>query len=155
MLNKRTLSHARLNPPVLVMVAATAIIMTRGLDLFMVFDMMGVHGLRELIQRSAQTWPLTLVFLGSLLVLCIELRCAFVVMKGRNWGRWLFLITQILSSVYLMSASLGWGYPELFSLPGETPGDIFRALVTKKLPDVLVLFLLFIPPRSRLFFRVR
>jgi hypothetical protein len=155
MLNKRTLSHARLNPPVLVMVAATAIIMTRGLDLFMVFDMMGVRGLRELIQRSAQTWPLTLVFLGSLLVLCIELRCAFVVMKGRNWGRWLFLITQILSSVYLMSASLGWGYPELFSLPGETPGDIFRALVTKKLPDVLVLFLLFIPPRSRLFFRVR
>ncbi|NDJ58319.1 YbjO family protein [Enterobacteriaceae bacterium 4M9] len=154
MLNKQTPSHAKLNPPVLVMVAATAIILTRGLDLFMVFDMMGVRGLRELIQRSAQTWALTLVFLGSLLVLCIEFRCAFVIMKGRNWGRWLFLITQIISSIYLMSASLGWGYPELFSMAGETPGEIFEALVTKKLPDMLVLFLLFVPPRSRLFFRV-
>lgn len=155
MVNKQTLTHAKLNAPVLVMVAAIAIITTRALDLFMLFDMMGVRGLKAFIYRSVQTWPLTIVFLSSLLMLCVEFRCAFVIMRGRSWGRWIFLITQLIATSYLIAASLGWGYPELFSMAGETPAAILNAVLMKKLPDIVVLSLLFIPARSRLFFRVQ
>lgn len=137
------------------LVAAIAILTTRILDLMLIFNMLGVSGVLDFIHRSVQTWSLTLIFLGSLVMLCIELRCAFVIMKGRNWGRWVFLATQVVAVSYLWAASLGWGYPELFSIPGESKREIFRSLMTQKLPDLLVLFLLFIPSRSRLFFKLQ
>ena len=137
------------------LVAAIAILSTRVLDLMLLFNMLGVRGVIDFVHRSVQTWNLTLIFLGSLVMLCIELRCAFVIMKGRNWGRWVFLATQVIAAGYLWSASLGWGYPELFSISGESKREIFRSLMTQKLPDLLVLFLLFIPTRSRLFFKLQ
>lgn len=152
---KRSQTQAKLNAPTLVLVAAIAILSTRVLDLMLLFNMLGVHGVIDFVHRSVQTWNLTLIFLGSLVMLCIELRCAFVIMKGRNWGRWVFLATQVIAVGYLWSASLGWGYPELFSIPGESKREIFRSLMTQKLPDLLVLFLLFIPTRSRLFFKLQ
>ncbi|WP_202302841.1 YbjO family protein [Dryocola clanedunensis] len=152
--NRRN-NQAKLNVPTLVAVAAIAILSTRLLDLLMLLNLLGMRGILDFVHRSVQTWPLTLIFFGSLVMLCIEVRCAFVILKGRNWGRWLFLATQVISVVYLWTASLGWGYPELFSIPGESKREIFRALMTQKLPDLLVLFLLFVPSRSRLFFKLQ
>ncbi|WP_039898031.1 YbjO family protein [Cedecea davisae] len=155
MIRKQRSSHAKLNVPTLVMVAAIGIITTRCLDLLLLFNMLGVRGVLDFVHRSVQTWSLTLVFFSSLVLLFVELRCAFVIIKGRNWGRWVFLLTQVISIGYLWSASLGWGYPELFSIAGGSKREIFRSLITQKLPDILVLLLLFVPARSRLFFRLQ
>lgn len=152
---KQHWSHARINTPVLVQVAAIAIISTRCLDLFMLFSMLGMGGVADFIHRSVQTWGMTLVFFASLMMLCVEFRCAFVILKGRNWGRWGYLASQVLAAAYLWAASLGFGYPELFSIPGETRREIFISLVLQKLPDMLVLMLLFIPAASRRFFRLQ
>jgi hypothetical protein len=98
---------------------------------------------------------LTLVFLGSLVLLFIEIYCAFSLVKGRNWARWVYLLTQIIASFYLWAASLGYGYPELFSIAGESRREILHTLVMQKLPDMLVLLLLFVPASSRRFFRLQ
>lgn len=149
------MQHASLNVPALVQVAAIAIITIRCVDFLMIFDLLGLHGLLEFVRRSAQTWSLTLIFLGSLLLVFIEILCAFSVVKGRNWARWLYFVTQIVAAGYLWAASLGYGYPELFSIAGESRREIFRSLVMQKMPDLLVLFLLFIPTPSRRFFRLQ
>ncbi|MEL0554836.1 YbjO family protein [Klebsiella sp. B345] len=148
-------SHARLNVPALVQVAAFAIILIRGVDLLMIFNQLGVSGIEEFIRRSVQTWNLTLVFLSSLLLVFIEIWCAFSLVKGRNLARWIFLLTQIIVTGYLWAASLGYGYPELFSIAGESKREIFRSLVMQKLPDYLVLLLLFVPTSCRRFFRLQ
>ena len=98
---------------------------------------------------------LTLVFLGSLALVFIEIWCAFSLVKGRNWARWIYLLTQIIAAGYLWAASLGYGYPELFSIPGESKREIFHSLVMQKLPDLLVLTLLFVPANCRRFFRLQ
>ena len=85
---KTSSSHARLNVPALVQVAALAIIMIRGLDVLMIFNTLGVRGIGEFIHRSVQTWSLTLVFLSSLVLVFIEIWCAFSLVKGRRWARW-------------------------------------------------------------------
>ncbi len=121
----------------------------------MIFNLLGVRGVMDFIHRSVQTWSLTLIFFASLVLLCIEFRCAFVILQGRAWGRWVFLLTQIIATGYLWAASLGWGYPELFSIAGGSRREIFHSLVMQKLPDLLVLSLLFIPARSRRFFRLQ
>lgn len=136
-------------------VAALAIIMIRCLDLLMIFNTLGLRGTSEFIHRSVQTWNLTLVFLSSLVLVFIEIYCAFSLVKGRNWARWLYLLTQVIASGYLWAASLGYGYPELFSIAGESRREIFHTLVMQKLPDMLVLMLLFIPASSRRFFRLQ
>ena len=73
---KTSSSHARLNVPALVQVAALAIIMIRGLDVLMIFNTLGVRGIGEFIHRSVQTWSLTLVFLSSLVLVFIEICCS-------------------------------------------------------------------------------
>lgn len=83
---KTSSSHARLNVPALVQVAALAIIMIRGLDVLMIFNTLGVRGIGEFIHRSVQTWSLTLVFLSSLVLVFIEIWCAFSLVKGRRWA---------------------------------------------------------------------
>lgn len=90
-------SHARLNVPALVQVAAFAIILIRALDLLMILNLLGLQGLNEFIHRSVQTWNLTLVFLGSLALVFVEIWCAFSLVKGRNWARWVYLLTQIIA----------------------------------------------------------
>ena len=93
-------SHARLNVPALVQVAAFAIILIRALDLLMILNLLGLQGLNEFIHRSVQTWNLTLVFLGSLALVFVEIWCAFSLVKGRNWARWIYLLTQIIAAGY-------------------------------------------------------
>lgn len=154
-LTKTRRSGARLNVPALVQVAAIAIILIRCVDLLMLFNLLGWKGLQELIFRSAQTWSLTLVFLASLVLLFVDILCAFSVVKGRSWARWLYLFAQASAFAYLWAASIGYGYPELFSIAGESRGEIFHALVMQKLPDIMVLMLLFLPSPSRRFFRLQ
>ncbi|QBC04995.1 YbjO family protein [Enterobacter cloacae] len=155
LLKKSRLTHARPNVPALVQVAALAIIMIRCLDVLMILNTLGARGIGEFIHRSVQTWNLTLVFLSSLVLVFIEIYCAFSLVKGRNWARWVYLLTQVTAASYLWAASLGYGYPELFSIAGESKREILRALFMQKLPDILVLFLLFVPASSRRFFRLQ
>ncbi len=70
-------------------------------------------------------------------------------------ARWLYLLTQITAASYLWAASLGYGYPELFSIPGESKREIFHSLMLQKLPDMLILMLLFVPSTSRRFFQLQ
>lgn len=79
---------------------------------------------------------LNLVFLASLVLVFVEIYCAFSLVKGRSWARWVYLATQIIVSGYLWAASLGYGYPELFSIAGESKRDILHSLVMQKLPDL-------------------
>lgn len=148
-------NHARLNVPTLVYIAAIAIVTTRCVDLLMVFNMLGLRGSIAFIHRSVQTWSLTLVFLSSIVLLCVEFRCAFAIIKGRNWARWVYLLAQIIATSYLWAASLGWGYPELFSIPGGSKREILHSLFLQKTPDILVLALLFLPAQSRRFFQLQ
>ena len=131
LLKKSRITHARPNVPALVQVAALAIIMIRCLDVLMILNTLGVRGIGEFIHR------------------------AFSLVKGRNWARWVYMLTQITAASYLWAASLGYGYPELFSIAGESKREILRALFMQKLPDMLVLFLLFVPASSRRFFRLQ
>ncbi len=111
-----------------------AIILIRGLDVLMIMNTLGIRGMGEFIHRSVQTWSLTLVFLASLVLVFIEIYCAFSLVKGRSWARWVYLATQIIVSGYLWAASLGYGYPELFSIAGESKRDILHSLVMQKTP---------------------
>ena len=153
MIRKQRYPHARLNTPTFVLIAAIGIMTTRCLDLVLLFNMLGFSGAMEFFHRGMQTWALRGIFFGSIIMLVTELYCAVTISKGLNWGRWVFLLTQVIAVSYLWAASLGFGYPELFSIAGETQRDILRSLFIQKLPDLLVLFLLFVPRRSRLFFR--
>ncbi|AFJ47638.1 inner membrane protein YbjO [Shimwellia blattae DSM 4481 = NBRC 105725] len=137
------------------MIAAIAIILTRCVDVVMLFNTLGWSGTQAFVLRSIQTWALTLISFASLLVVAVDVRCAFVIVRGRSWGRWLYLLVQLVVTGYLWAASLGFGYPELFSIAGESKQEIFQALMAQKAPDFLVLFLLFIPPSSRRFFRLQ
>lgn len=148
-------SHARLNVPALVQVAALAIILIRALDLVMILNLLGPQGMVEFVHRSVQTWALTLVFMASLMLVFVEIGCAFSLVKGRNWARWVYFLTQVIAAGYLWAASLGYGYPELFSIAGGSKREILRSLVMQKLPDILVLMLLFVPAASRRFFRLQ
>ncbi|MDI5449434.1 YbjO family protein, partial [Salmonella enterica subsp. enterica serovar Cerro] len=97
-IKQSTSSHARLNVPTLVQVAAMAIILIRGLDVLMIMNTLGIRGMGEFIHRSVQTWSLTLVFLASLVLVFVEIYCAFSLVKGRSWARWVYLATQIIVS---------------------------------------------------------
>jgi len=155
MIKKQRCPHARLNVPTFVLIAAIGIITTRCLDLVLLCNMLGFGGLTEFLYRSMQTWALRMIFFGSLVMLVVEFYCAVAIIKGRNWGRWVFLGTQVIAVAYLWAASLGFGYPELYSIAGETQQEILHSLIIQKLPDLLVLFLLFVPSRARLFFRLQ
>jgi hypothetical protein len=147
-------SHARLNVPALVQVAAFAIILIRCLDLLMILNLWAAGAERIHSPQRADVES-DAGLLGSLVLVFIEIWCAFSLVKGRNWARWVYLLTQIIAAGYLWAASLGYGYPELFSIAGESKREIFRSLVMQKLPDLLVLTLLFVPANCRRFFRLQ
>ncbi|WP_075181225.1 YbjO family protein [Pantoea sp. 1.19] len=139
--------------PVPVRIAGMAIIVTRCLSVLMLAADLGYDGLADFVHRSAQAWDSTLIFIASQLLFFIELRCAIRLMRGDNRGRWGYVISQLLVVTYLLLASLGWIYPEIFSLRGDTPAAVIHALCLHKLPDFLVILLLFLPVSSRQFFQ--
>ncbi|XBS71050.1 YbjO family protein [Acerihabitans sp. KWT182] len=138
--------------PVAVMTVATAIIATRCLGMLMLMGDLGLEGIRSFIDTSSGAWDLTLLFLAALAILFLELRCGFALLRGHGRARWYYLGCQLLSAGYLFIATWHGVYPEMFVLPGDSAADIFYQLLMHKLPDVLMLGLLFAPLSSRRFF---
>ena len=141
--------------PAPVMVAGIAIIATRCLSVLMLANELGYDEMANFVHRSAQAWDSTLIFIASQLIFLFELRCAFTLLRGSNRGRWGYVIAQIIVLGYMLMASVGWIYPEIFSIPGETNAQIIHHTLMQKVPDALVLLLLFVPASSRAFFRAR
>lgn len=140
------------NIPVVIMVAGTAIIATRCLGLLMLTGNLGLEGIAAFIQTSSQSWDLTLLFLAAMTLLFLELWCGFALLRGHPLARWAYLACQVLSAGYLFFATWQGFYPEMFALPGDSAGEILYQLMLHKLPDVLLLGLLFAPWASRRFF---
>lgn len=138
--------------PVPVTIAGSAIIATRCISVLMLANELGYDEIANFVHRSAQAWDSTLIFIASQLIFLFELRCAFTLMRGSNAGRWGYVATQIVVLLYMLMASVGWIYPEIFSIPGENNAQIIHHTLLQKLPDVLVLLLLFVPASSRAFF---
>ena len=141
--------------PAPVMVAGIAIIATRCLSVLMLANELGYDEIANFVHRSAQAWDSTLIFIASQLIFLFELRCAFTLLRGSNRGRWGYVVAQIIVLGYMLMASVGWIYPEIFSIPGETNAQIIHHTLMQKVPDALVLLLLFVPASSRAFFRAR
>ncbi|SFM89297.1 Protein of unknown function [Izhakiella capsodis] len=139
--------------PVTVLIAGITIIAIRLLDLLLSGIELGVDELLNFVHRSAQAWDSTLIFIFSQLLFFFELRCAAAIIKGKNWGRWGYIFSQIVTLCYLFVASMGWVYPEIFSISGENDGQILHRLIVQKFPDLLIIMLLFLPSTSRQFFR--
>lgn len=137
--------------PVPVTIAGSAIIATRCISVLMLANELGYDEIANFVHRSAQAWDSTLIFIASQLIFLFELRCAFTLMRGSDAGRWGYVATQIVVLLYMLMASVGWIYPEIFSIPGENNAQIIHHTLLQKLPDVLVLLLLFVPASSRAF----
>lgn len=141
--------------PVPVTVAVIAIIATRCISVLMLANELGYSEMANFVHRSAQSWDATLIFVASQLIFLFELRCAFTLMRGSNHGRWGYVVSQIIVLLYMLMASMGWIYPEIFSIAGESDVQIIHHTLLQKLPDLLVLMLLFLPASSRAFFHKR
>lgn len=141
--------------PVAVSVAGIAIIVTRCLSVLMLANELGYAEIVNFVHRSAQAWDSTFIFIASQLIFLFELRCAFTLMRGSNRGRWGYVGTQVIVLFYMLMASMGWIYPEIFSISGESNAQIIHHTLLQKLPDVVVLMLLFLPVSSRVFFHKR
>nr|CBX80169.1 Inner membrane protein ybjO [Erwinia amylovora ATCC BAA-2158] len=152
--NKASFSRAR-HMPVAVWVAGSSIMATRCLGVLLLANELGYEEMLNLIHRSAQAWGSTLIFIASQLVWLMELRCALALMRGHNWGRWGFLAIQAGVLLYMFFASLGWIYPEIFSMVREDDRQLIPSLLLEKSADLLVLLLLFVPAGSRRYFTRR
>lgn len=141
--------------PVAVLVAGIAIIATRLLSVLLQIEEAGIEGITSFAYRSAQAWDSTLIFIASQLIFFFELRCAVALMRGKNWARWGFVVAEIVILFYMFCASMGWVYPELFSIKGQNSAQVIPLLMMQKLPDVVLIFLLFVPAHCRQFFRQR
>ncbi len=141
--------------PVPVTVASIAIIATRCLSVLMMANELGYAEIANFVHRSAQAWDSTLIFIASQLIFLFELRCAFMLMRGSNSGRWGYVFCQVVLLAYMLMASVGWIYPEIFSIPGENNARIIHNTLQQKLPDIIVILLLFVPASSRAFFQSR
>lgn len=150
-----TLKKVPFLTPASVLVAGIAIIATRCISVVMLANELGYEELVNFVHRSAQSWDSTVIFVASQLIFLFELRCAFTLMRGSNRGRWGYVATQIIVLGYMLMASMGWIYPEIFSIGGENNAQIIHHTLAQKLPDVVVLLLLFVPASSRAFFRRR
>lgn len=139
--------------PVPVWIAGIAIIATRCLGVVLLVNELGLTELMNFVHRSAQAWDSTLIFIASQMIFFVELRCAFALMRGHSWGRWGFLMVQVLVLIYMFVASVGWVYPEIFSIKSDNDSQVLPSLLVQKLPDILVLLLLFVPRSSRRFYR--
>jgi len=138
--------------PVPVMIGASAIVATRCLEFILLFDAMGVAGVVDFVQASAESWVNCFILLASLLIVWIECHASYAMMRGRNWGRWAFVGGQAVVVSYMLLASFEWFGPKIFRFETETQGQFLHALLMQKVPDMVVLLLLFAPQSSRQFF---
>nr|WP_113868283.1 YbjO family protein [Brenneria salicis]NMN91344.1 uncharacterized protein DUF2593 [Brenneria salicis ATCC 15712 = DSM 30166]RBP60004.1 uncharacterized protein DUF2593 [Brenneria salicis ATCC 15712 = DSM 30166]RLM29941.1 hypothetical protein BHG07_13305 [Brenneria salicis ATCC 15712 = DSM 30166] len=139
--------------PVPVMVAGIAIIATRFLGVLLLIWELGPSGVGNWLGGSAEAWDSTLVVLLSFIIICTEIRCGFAVLSGANWGRWGYIICQCLVTLYLLFASLSEFLPSIFHISGDDNTSVLHQLMLQKIPDFLVIVLLFLPRRSKRFFQ--
>ncbi|WP_246856740.1 YbjO family protein [Brenneria corticis] len=149
---KKEIAQRKAYAPVPVMVAGIAIIATRLLGVLLLAWELGLSELGGWIGSSAQSWDATLVLLLSLVIVCAEVRCGFAVLTGANWGRWGYVICQCLVALYMLLASVSEYFPAIFHISGDSHTAVLHQLLLQKIPDLLVIFLLFFPRRSRRFF---
>ncbi|MFI8417778.1 YbjO family protein [Serratia sp. NPDC078593] len=138
--------------PVSVMVAGTAMVAIKCISVLLLLGELGFAGTREFVSTSAEAWDSTLIFLAGLLVLCVQVSCGFAVMRGRNWGRWGYLACQGIVVGYLLLAAIGNFLPEVFILNGEGHKQKLHTLLFERMPDLVILTLLFLPVASRRYF---
>lgn len=141
--------------PVPVMIGATAIVATRCLEFILLSDAMGFSGLMSFIQVSAESWLNSFIMLSSLLIVLIECRAAYAMMRARRWGRRAFIGCQVIVVGYMLLASFEWFGPRIFRFDVETQGEFLYALLMQKIPDMVVLLLLYLPASSRRYFSKR
>lgn len=138
--------------PVAVMIAGIALITIRCLDVVLLFNSFGIAGMHRFVSNSSHAWDLTGLFLVRLTMVFIEIRCGFGVMRALSWTRWCYLGCQILSTLYLIFSTWRSFCPEMFMLPANTAGQIGYQVLMLKLPDLIILALLFGAPSSSWFF---
>ncbi|WP_459175789.1 YbjO family protein [Ewingella americana] len=138
--------------PVPVMIGASAIVATRCLEFILLFDAMGVAGLSDFVRASASSWLNCIILLASLMIVLVECRAAYAMMRGRNWGRRAFIGCQAVVVGYMLLASFDWFGPKIFRFETDTQGEFLYALLMQKIPDIVVILLLYVPPGSRRFF---
>lgn len=142
-----------ISPPVSILIAGTAIIGIRVLGFLLLLHELGTEGIWLFVLESIRSWDATLLCLGSMIVLLIELGCGFAVMRGRDAGRWWYLWCQVAVFIVSMTAALTDWHPEFFGVEGETAIEIIREVILQKLPEMIILALLFLPHSSRKYLR--
>lgn len=107
----------------------------------------GLGGTGSFIYESLQSWDSGLIFIASILILLLEMVCGVAVCLRQNWARWCYVACQLLVVVYLLMASLDWLVldVDVFRIEGDTGAEILHSLLLQKIPDVVILGLLFFP----------
>ncbi|HFP3027081.1 YbjO family protein [Yersinia enterocolitica] len=133
--------------PVPVLIAGIAIIATRFVGVILLVATLGWGGTGSFIYESLQSWDSGLIFIASILILLLEMVCGVVVCLRQNWARWCYVACQLLVVVYLLMASLDWLVldVDVFRIEGDTGAEILHSLLLQKIPDVVILGLLFFP----------
>ncbi|EEQ13864.1 hypothetical protein yfred0001_39690 [Yersinia frederiksenii ATCC 33641] len=130
-----------------VLIAGTAIIATRFIGVVLLVAELGWSGTGSFIDESLQTWGSGFVFTASVLLLLLEIVCGVAVCLRQNWARWSYLLCQLLVIVYLLMVSLDWLSldVDVFRVEGDTGAEILHSLLLQKIPDVVIIGLLFFP----------
>ncbi|CQD46816.1 glycine/betaine ABC transporter permease [Yersinia enterocolitica] len=133
--------------PVPVLIAGPAIIATRFVGVILLVATLGWGGTGSFIYESLQSWDSGLIFIASILILLLEMVCGVAVCLRQNWARWCYVACQLLVVVYLLMASLDWLVldVDVFRIEGDTGAEILHSLLLQKIPDVVILGLLFFP----------
>ncbi|WP_227726888.1 YbjO family protein [Yersinia proxima] len=133
--------------PVPDLIAGTAIIATRFVGVILLVATLGWGGTGSFIYESMQSWDSGLIFIASILILLLEMVCGVAVCLRQNWARWCYVACQLLVIIYLLMASLDWLVldVDVFRIEGDTGAEILHSLLLQKIPDVVILGLLFFP----------
>lgn len=135
-------------------VAALAIIMIRCLDLLMIFNTLGFRGTSEFIHRSVQTEFDAGVSGQSGAAIYRNLLRIFAG-KRTELGTLDLSVDPDYRQRLSVGCFAGLRIPRTIQYCGESRREILHTLVMQKLPDMLVLLLLFVPASSRRFFRLQ
>ncbi len=138
--------------PAPVIAAVLAIILTRLFNLLMfVRQPEGIP--RDGVLQELSTLPGYVVLFTVLLVLLLtELISAGLLLAGRRSGRRIF--TGCLCLTLIMAGIFGWQGPGVTD--GVDVADISQLrghLLLQKIPDIVILLMLYLPASSRYYFR--
>lgn len=131
--------------PVPVLIAGITIIATRILGVLLLVATLGWRGVGEFISESLQSWDFGSIFFASVVLLLLDIVCGVAVCYRKNWARWCYLVCQIITIIYLLMVSLDWLYLDVFRVEGDTGSEILHSLLLQKIPDVVIIGLLFFP----------